>query len=129
MFYTMTFIFHKNNVLLINRNNSPAKGQWCGIGGLVEKSDVDYFESAKREILEEAKYECHNLSFVGQSNQIRSAIFCCVSQTKFPVEEFNEGVLSWKSIDWALDKANKGVNEITKECLSKALSKFARRNA
>ena len=40
---TLIFVIDKNdNILLLNRENEPAKGTWCGIGGNIEKDETIY---------------------------------------------------------------------------------------
>lgn len=36
----LIFVIDKNeNILLLNRENEPAKGTWCGVGGHIENNE------------------------------------------------------------------------------------------
>ena len=46
---TLIFVIDKNdNILLLNRENEPAKGTWCGVGGNIEKDETIYDCAKKR---------------------------------------------------------------------------------
>lgn len=51
-------IIAKGSVLLVKRNDSPAKGEWWLPGGRVYKGEM-MKQTAKRKALEEVGIECH----------------------------------------------------------------------
>jgi 8-oxo-dGTP pyrophosphatase MutT (NUDIX family) len=66
-----------NNILLQLRDEEPGKGTWVLFGGSVEPEDRDEESAAKREILEELKYNIKNIEFFKRyiSGKIEQPIF------------------------------------------------------
>ena len=76
---TLIFVIDKNeNILLLNRENEPAKGTWCGIGGNIEKDETIY-DCAKRELHEETGIKTNKLKLLGKYDKIESYIFSIIS--------------------------------------------------
>ena len=75
---TLIFVIDKNeNILLLNRENEPVKGTWCGIGGNIEKDETIY-DCAKRELHEETGIKTNKLKLLGKYDKIKSYIFVLI---------------------------------------------------
>lgn len=115
--YTLCFIKKENKFLMLNRVKAPNMGLWNGVGGKIEINE-DKFTGIKREIteetgliIEEVKYHgdvfWHSGDFVGGMH-----VFTADFPHKIPYEtpiEKDEGILSWKSLEWVFHPENKGI--------------------
>ncbi|WP_050616737.1 NUDIX hydrolase [Bacillus testis] len=115
--YTICFIQSGSKILLLNRNKAPNMGLWNGVGGKIEAGE-SIEDSIKREILEETGLDLDNVEYRGKviwrSERGESGMYMFVCCLDHPVAEdvavqTREGILSWKELDWILDKENKGV--------------------
>lgn len=74
----LIFVIDKNeNILLLNRENEPVKGTWCGVGGHIEKDETIY-DCAKRELHEETGIKTNKLKLLGKYDKIKSYIFVLI---------------------------------------------------
>jgi mutator protein MutT len=59
----------KNDLLLLKRNNAPAKGEWWFPGGRIRKGET-FFQTLSREVKEETGLEVKVLGFIGVYERI-----------------------------------------------------------
>ncbi len=130
--YTLAFIIKNDKVLLLNRNFNPWKGCWNGVGGKIENNEtID--DSMLREIREETGLNLDNSqikykgtvtwnSFEAEGEGLYLYI-CHLSESQHVSTPFvfDEGILEWKPLDWALDLENLGVASNIPIFLSHAL--------
>ncbi len=108
MVYTLIFVLTENKILLINREKSPWKGCWNGLGGKIEANET-VVESTIRELKEETGLDVleKNVIYKGKLTWNTSSdylhIFICYTDTliKTPVKT-REGILDYKSLDWIM---------------------------
>jgi 8-oxo-dGTP diphosphatase len=116
MIYTLGFIRHQDEILLINRMKQPWKGCWNGVGGKVEKNE-DIKISMQREIHEETGIyiPLENMVYKGRltwepnDDSFLYLFSMDVDQKEDNLMVTEEGILAWRKIDWICDKNNLGV--------------------
>ncbi|MBW8352095.1 NUDIX domain-containing protein [Bacillus sp. IITD106] len=119
---TLCIIKRNNELLLLNRDSSPAKGLWNGTGGKIEGKETP-LECVIREVREETSIDIRKFHIVykGQvgwtidnNNAGGFHIYLVEVPSDFsyptPIKTI-EGILDWKSIDWVLSKNNFGLGE------------------
>jgi 8-oxo-dGTP diphosphatase len=116
MIYTLGFIRHQDEILLINRLKQPWKGCWNGVGGKIEHNE-NIQVSMQREILEETGIYVPLTEIVYKGKMTwepNDGSFLYM----FPMDinekmdtpvVTNEGILAWRTIEWICDKNNLGV--------------------
>jgi 8-oxo-dGTP diphosphatase len=105
--FTLCFLYHQENVLMIERNKEPNLGLWNGVGGHIEVGESPEI-SCLREIEEETGIVVPSLRFGGvltwESWSFESGgmyIFSAdVSDSWFRPSD--EGFLAWKPYDWVM---------------------------
>lgn len=118
--YTICFCIQGNSVLLIHRNFPPNKDLWNGIGGKIEPGE-DKTKAVQREVMEEAGILLGEdiFEYVGivtwsevedvvYSNKGMYAFIARLPEHTIDWKELDtrEGLLAWKSLDFAQDKTN-----------------------
>lgn len=115
--YTLCLIRNGDNILLLNRQKPPEMGMWNGVGGKIEPGETP-LESAIRETFEETgirlddMLHAGNVIFTNESSRQGMYLFMAeLPKTHVLVTPLGtrEGILDWKSIDWILQKDNRGV--------------------
>lgn len=121
--YTIGFIYcpETNQCLLLNREKSPWKGRWNGVGGKLDVEEAP-LECIIRETKEETglflpQYKSRGAFLWDTDKQGSLGMYVFTAQvTKEDIEKYptpkkfcNEGILDWKYIDWIMDKENTGV--------------------
>ncbi|MBS4220039.1 8-oxo-dGTP diphosphatase [Bacillus sp. FJAT-49711] len=119
---TLCIIKRNNELLLLNRDSSPAKGLWNGAGGKIEGNETP-LECVIREIWEETSIDIRDLQIIykGQvtwtvDNNDAGGFYIYLVEIPYdfiyttPIKT-EEGILDWKSIDWVLSKDNFGLGE------------------
>ena len=121
--FVATFIFNGDAVLLLERADSAgfAPGKWTGVGGKVERDELDDLEAAAlREIFEETGLRRSDLSHMRlkfvlalpEAGGISALVFFSAQTRKMDVGPCDEGNLHWvlteelKSIDM-IDNASR----------------------
>lgn len=104
----------RRRVLMIHRNARPGDlhlGKYNGLGGKLEPNE-DIVAGMRREILEEAGIECHDLSLRGtiswpgfgkQGEDWFGFVFVVTRFGGTPLESNPEGSLEWVDVDRILD--------------------------
>ncbi|HEY4601436.1 MAG TPA: 8-oxo-dGTP diphosphatase [Cerasibacillus sp.] len=116
--YTICFIKRKNDILLLNRNQSPNLGLWNGVGGKLE-NDETADACVLREVKEETGIILSEVNYKGMItwnvddlyNGGMYAYMATVPDTfeyDTPIST-REGILEWKNLDWILLENNRGV--------------------
>lgn len=124
----LIFVIDKNeNILLLNRENEPVKGTWCGVGGHIEKDETIY-DCAKRELHEETGIKTNKLKLLGKYDKIKSYIFVLIVNDlkeiyKKDLIKTKEGILSIKKLRWTLEN-NEGIVEETRNALNFVINKL-----
>lgn len=124
----LIFVIDKNeNILLLNRENEPAKGTWCGVGGYIEKDETIY-DCAKRELHEETGIKTNKFKLLGKYDKIKSYIFVLIVNDlkeiyKKDLIKTKEGILSIKKLRWTLEN-NEGIVEETRNALNFVINKL-----
>jgi 8-oxo-dGTP diphosphatase len=114
--YTICFIKKGNELLLLNRNNTPNMGVWNGVGGKIEHGET-VEESVKREVFEETTISLEEVTYKGivswnVNNEYNGGMYLFLAelQEKQPIPIITrEGILAWKDISWILDPNNNGI--------------------
>jgi 8-oxo-dGTP diphosphatase len=104
--FTLCFLLHGKNVLMLHRRFPPNQGLWNGVGGHIEPGETPR-QAVMREVAEETGYHIENPEFSGlltwEGFEIPPgaiAIFTAkVSHPDFITN--HEGNLAWKPRDWA----------------------------
>lgn len=104
-------------------------GMWNGVGGKIEESE-SAIEGIIRETFEETGITLQEVIYAGdvtwQSNRGDAGMYVFIAElpkkeeVRTPINTC-EGILEWKSIDWILDRNNKGVVDNIKIYLPKIL--------
>ncbi len=118
--YTLAFLIRKDQVLLLNRNKSPWMGAWNGVGGKIHDAETP-LSCIVREIEEETgiTFKSEEVFEKGtvtwdKFNAKGSGLYLFVAYLpddfvlKTPLV-VDEGILDWKTIDWASDLENQGI--------------------
>ncbi|MFB9827280.1 NUDIX domain-containing protein [Lederbergia wuyishanensis] len=119
---TLCIIKRNNELLLLNRDSSPAKGLWNGTGGKIECNETP-LECVIREVNEETSINIMNFQvfYKGQvtwtvDNNDAGGFYIYLVEIPYdysyptPIKT-DEGILDWKSIDWVLSNNNFGLGE------------------
>jgi 8-oxo-dGTP pyrophosphatase MutT (NUDIX family)/GNAT superfamily N-acetyltransferase len=104
--FTLCFLLHGDEVLMLHRRFPPNQGLWNGVGGHIEPGETPQ-EAAVREIAEETGYQVDAPQFAGlltwEGFEIPPgaiAIFTAnVDNRRFVTN--HEGDLAWRPRDWA----------------------------
>ena len=118
--YTLAFLIRQNDVLLLNRNKSPWMGAWNGVGGKIHDGETPR-SCIVREIEEETGIKVDTKDVIAkgtvtwnQFNAKGSGLHLFVvympHDFDYPTPKVvDEGILDWKTIDWASDMENQGI--------------------
>ncbi|MED4699550.1 8-oxo-dGTP diphosphatase [Lysinibacillus capsici] len=114
--YTIGYLKYKNQILLLNRNKAPNMGLWNGVGGKIEINETPK-DSFIREAFEETGIILSNPKEVGtviwNSNRGNGGMYVFFEEffekPFIEVNNFDEGILAWKEIDWIMNTENKGI--------------------
>ncbi|GIO27427.1 MAG TPA: DNA mismatch repair protein MutT [Ornithinibacillus sp.] len=119
---TLCIIKRNNELLLLNRNSKPAKGLWNGTGGKIEGIETP-LECVIREVNEETSIDIRNFQIIYKGQVTWTVdnndaggfhLYLVEVPSDFsystPIKT-KEGILDWKSIDWALSEENLGLGE------------------
>lgn len=113
---TLCFVKKGNKILVINRNKPPFVGMWNAVGGKFKEGE-SIEECAIREIKEESgvTVESAEVFSVFTWNYDDETGYATLSvlpddydETAFP-KETEEGVVTFKDIDWIVSPENYGV--------------------
>jgi 8-oxo-dGTP diphosphatase len=118
--YTLGFVIRGDEILMLNREKSPWKGAWNGVGGKLQPHETP-LECIRRELLEETGIEANLGDFEDKGlltwtdfeaigNGLR-IFFLRVDDRDSLVTPMKtkEGILDWKKIEWIVDLKNEGV--------------------
>ncbi|WP_162146803.1 NUDIX hydrolase [Acholeplasma granularum] len=120
--YTLCFIKRDDEILMLNRNKAPWLGIWNGVGGKRHRNESP-LECILREIKEETHINPNDYHVVDKGIVTWNGDFKASSsglhlflmevsknfQYQTPIET-DEGILSWKKINWINDIDNLGVS-------------------
>ena len=130
--YTVCFVKNGNNILMLNREESPIMGVWNGVGGKIEKGETPD-EGALREVFEETGIKVERYFSKGTvswetSNGELDGIYVYLYEVTNHLKletpnKTREGILDWKSIDWILNPNNLGIAEMVSQYLPILLNK------
>src|SRR5690606_28516373 len=129
--YTLCFIRQGNKLLMLNRDSTPAKGLWNGVGGKIN-GDESPHDGILRETFEETGISIKNIEYRGVirwnvDNTHSGGMHVFIAEIPADYEyvtprKVDEGILDWKEIDWVLSDGNLGVGEMIPRFLPKVLS-------
>lgn len=118
--YTLAFVLYHDTVLMINRQKSPWKGMWNGLGGKIMPDETP-LESIQRElheemgtlfplssILDRGFLTWNDFDASGQGIHLFIVKKDSPFDSHYPIPT-EEGILDVKSIEWILDSKNLGV--------------------
>jgi 8-oxo-dGTP diphosphatase len=104
--FTLCFLLHGEDVLMLHRRFPPNQGLWNGVGGHIEPGETPR-QAAIREVAEETGYHIENPEFAGlltwEGFEIPPGAIA-IFTAKVPHLNFvtnHEGDLAWKPLDWA----------------------------
>jgi 8-oxo-dGTP diphosphatase len=120
---------------MLNRDRSPAKGLWNGVGGKLEAGESP-LAGVLREAYEETGIRLTDARFKGvvrwepdraPSEGMYLFIADLPPHVSVPTpRRTDEGLLEWKEIDWILSERNLGVGEAIPRYLPAALEEADR---
>lgn len=100
--FTLCFLKHKNNILLLYRVNPPNKGLWNGVGGHIEAGETP-LRACLREVHEETGIRLRSAEYKGiltwQGFEIDDgglALFTADVDSSIALTPCDEGKLAWK---------------------------------
>jgi len=118
--YTVCFLKHDNNILMLNRDKAPMMGIWNGLGGKIEQGETED-EAAVCEVLEATNIMvdsfCSKVTITwetsnGEVDGLHVFLYELAGELTYDTpKKMREGILDWKSIDWILDPNNLGIPE------------------
>jgi 8-oxo-dGTP diphosphatase len=104
--FTLCFLLHGEDVLMLHRRFPPNQGRWNGVGGHIEPGETPR-QAAIREVAEETGYHIENPEFAGlltwEGFEIPPGAIA-IFTAQVPHADFvtnHEGDLAWKPRDWA----------------------------
>ncbi|CCV63721.1 NUDIX hydrolase superfamily protein [Alteracholeplasma palmae J233] len=118
--YTIAIIQYKDEILLQNRIKSPWNGMWNAIGGKKEKNESS-LDCIVREINEETTLVIPKEMMIDkgivtwgtEKDELRSGMHLYYTKlddkNKIDIIKNNEGIYTWKRLEWILEKDNLGV--------------------
>jgi 8-oxo-dGTP diphosphatase len=122
--YTICFCVRGTQVLMLYRNKAPNAKRWNGVGGRIEEGEMP-LASIRREVIEEAEIDlaqAEDLRFTGivswavgdDPTRPSSGMYTYLARfaqdfPTWPDRSMNEGLLSWKALDWVCDPGNRDV--------------------
>jgi 8-oxo-dGTP diphosphatase len=119
--YTLIFLKHQDQVLMLNTVKGMWMGMWNGVGGKIEKGETQK-QGALRETEEETGIKLNDLDFktivtwevIDEDDSGGMYIYLKeldnIDQITTPYySPAKEGILDWKSIDWIFNPKNRGV--------------------
>ncbi len=118
--YTLGFLIHKNQILMLNRNKSPWMGSWNGLGGKIDLNESPK-ACIKREVYEETGLDLDLNKFIYKGDVTWNTfhangqglyIYIYYLDDNFKLEtpiKVDEGILDFKDIDWLCDFNNEGL--------------------
>lgn len=122
--YTVCFCFCGTQVLMLYRSKPPNAGRWNGLGGKIEAGETP-LRNIHREMMEEAEIDlkqARTLRFAGLVTWVSGddptlpsrGMYAFLARLApdfltWPDRPMAEGLLSWKSVDWACDPGNSSV--------------------
>lgn len=113
---TLCFVKKGDKILMINRNKPPFVGMWNAVGGKVKEGE-SVTECALREIKEESgviaeRVEVFSVFTWNYDDEVGYATLSVLpddyDETRFPMET-EEGLVTFKNIDWIISPKNYGV--------------------
>lgn len=122
--YTLCFCLCGSQVLMLYRNKPPNAERWNGLGGRIEDGE-SALACIQREVMEEARIDlacAQELRFGGlvtwglgdDPTRPSTGMHTFLAQLPpdFPTGPdrlMDEGLLSWKELDWVCDRRNRAV--------------------
>lgn len=118
--YTLGFIKRNDEILMVNREKSPWKGSWNGVGGKIDVNETA-LDCIIREIEEETNIVINKCQvkdkgtltwndFAALGNGLHLFLIDLPSDYEYHTpRQIGEGILDWKKIDWINDFENYGV--------------------
>ena len=110
--YTLIFLTHGDQVLMLHRRNPPNQGFWNGVGGRLEAGERP-LQGALREVREETGYTLPSARFAGLLTWDGHSetpgglyIFTAAAPDNAPLPPMDdEGELAWKPRAWVLNSS------------------------
>ena len=103
--FTLCFLLHGEDVLMLHRRFPPNQGLWNGVGGHIESGETPR-QAAIREVAEETGYHIENPEFAGlltwEGFEIPPGAIA-IFTAEVPHPDFvtnHEGDLAWKPREW-----------------------------
>lgn len=118
--YTLGFIKRNDEILMVNREKSPWKGSWNGVGGKIDANETA-LECIIREIEEETNIKVDKNQvkdkgyltwndFAALGNGLHIFLINLPDEYEYQTpKKVREGILDWKKIKWINDFENYGV--------------------
>ncbi len=119
--YTICFLMHQNEFLLLNRRKPPLMGRWNGVGGKLAPNESP-FACVLREVFEETGIPLTSARYKGivswkLDRTVLGGMYAFVAELPDAWERFDtprrveEGILDWVTLDWILHPDNEGIAE------------------
>lgn len=119
--YTICFLKHANEYLLLNRRKPPLMGRWNGVGGKLAPNESP-LDCVLREVFEETGIALSSATYKGVvswklDGDVAGGMYAYVAELPETFERpltprrVEEGILDWLSLDWMLHPKNEGIAE------------------
>lgn len=120
--HTLCFIKRNEEILMLNREYDPVKGLWNGVGGKIEKGEIN-IDVEQNQIQFKGIIKWEDSLYFGRIYVYIIELPC--EFTYDTPKKVSEGILDWKIVSWILSDYNYGAGEMIPKFLPEVLNNEA----